>query len=226
MKKWEELPRSMQNDDVRYYYDILQRHKVGIRFKRIFDIIVSAVLLIVLFPVFLVISIMIKIDSKGPVLFKQIRITAYGRKFRILKFRTMIEDADKLGAQVTTRGDRRITKVGHMLRKFRLDELPQLLNILSGDMTFVGTRPEVPKYTKVYTDKMKATWLLPAGVTSRTSIEYKDEERLLKNAECADDVYIYQILPSKMKYNLKEIEKFSFFRDLETMMLTVIAVVH
>ena len=192
--------------------------------KRVFDIVVSLILILILFPVMCIIGIMIKMDSKGPVLYRQIRITIYGRKFRIYKFRTMVNNADKMGSHVTTKNDLRITRVGRMLRKIRLDELPQLFNVFVGDMTFVGTRPEVPKYAEYYTDVMRATWLMPAGVTSRTSIEYKDEERLLKNAEDADDVYVKQILPEKMKYNLQELEHFGFFRDISTMLQTVIAV--
>jgi len=224
MRKWEELPKYMQNESVRYCYDILVDKQKSLKMKRLFDVIVSFVLIIALLPVLLIISIMVKTDSKGPVFYKQIRITAYGRKFKIFKFRTMVDHADQLGAQVTTKGDARITKVGMMLRKVRLDELPQLFNVFLGDMTFVGTRPEVPKYVRYYTDEMKATLLLPAGITSRTSIEYKDEEKLLENAEDADEVYIHQVMPAKMKYNLQEIEKFSFFRDICTMVQTVIAV--
>lgn len=224
MRKWEELPKYMQNDEVRYYYDILQRRKMSLKLKRIFDITFAAMLLTILLPMLILISVIIKLDSKGPVLFKQIRVTAYGKKFWILKFRTMVESAESMGAQVTIKGDRRITRVGHMLRKTRIDEFPQLINVLAGDMTFVGTRPEVPKYTRKYTDKMKATWLLPAGITSRTSIEYKDEERLLENAENADEVYIKEVLPAKMRYNLREIEKFSLIRDIGTMFRTVTAV--
>lgn len=224
MRKWKEMPEYMQNEEVRYYYDILQRRKMSLKLKRLFDIVFSAVLLVILSPALLIISVLIKLDSKGPVLFKQVRVTAYGRKFKILKFRTMVENAESLGTQVTTRGDSRITRVGHILRKARIDEFPQLINVLAGDMTFVGTRPEVPKYTRRYTDKMKATLLLPAGITSRTSIEYKDEERLLENAENADEVYIKKVLPAKMRYNLKEIERFSLIRDVDTMFRTVIAV--
>ena len=168
---------------------------------------------------------MIKLDSEGPVLFKQVRVTSYGKKFKIWKFRTMVNNADKIGTQVTTKGDSRITRVGHLLRKVRLDELPQLFNVLAGDMTFVGTRPEVPKYVECYTDEMKATLLLPAGITSRASIEYKDEEKLLENVENADTAYVQKVLPEKMKYNLREIERYSFWRDIETMIRTVFAVI-
>ena len=220
MKKWNELPKVMQNDKVKYYYDILLKHEKELKLKRAFDIICSLSMIIILSPVLIVLSVMIKLDSKGPVLFKQVRVTTYGRKFKIWKFRTMVNNADKLGTQVTTKGDARITRMGHLLRKVRLDELPQLFNVLKGDMTFVGTRPEVPKYTAHYTEEMMATFLLPAGVTSRTSIEYKVE-----NAENADEVYINEVLPAKMVYNLREIEKFSFLRDISTMIKTVIAVI-
>ena len=225
MKKWNELPKVMQNDKVKYYYDILQEHEKELKLKRAFDIICSLSMIIILSPVLIVLSVMIKLDSKGPVLFKQVRVTTYGRKFKIWKFRTMVNNADRLGTQVTTKGDARITRMGHLLRKVRLDELPQLFNVLKGDMTFVGTRPEVQKYTAHYTEEMMATFLLPAGVTSRTSIEYKDEEKLLENAENADEVYINEVLPAKMVYNLREIEKFSFLRDISTMIKTVIAVI-
>lgn len=224
MKKWEDLPADMQVPEVRKYYDILKRHRVSLLLKRVFDIIVAGLLLVVLSPVMIILSIMIKADSKGPVFFRQVRVTRYGKPFRIFKFRTMVDHADEIGTQVTTKGDARVTKIGKRLRGCRLDELPQLFNILTGDMTFVGTRPEVPKYVEHYTNVMKATLLLPAGVTSMTSIEYKDEERLLESADDADDVYIKTILPEKMKYNLEAIKKFSFLEDIKTMLATVIAV--
>lgn len=224
MRAWTELPPKMQNQEVRRYYDILYKKRYQLRVKRIFDFCLSAVMIMALLPVFIVIAVMIKRDSKGPVFYRQVRITAYGRKFKIFKFRTMVDNADRVGTQVTVQGDARITKTGNMLRKVRLDELPQLFNVFLGDMTFVGTRPEVPKYVKCYDRKMLATLLLPAGITSRTSIEYKDEDRLLADAADADKVYIEQVMPGKMKYNLEEIEKYSIFRDLATMVLTVVAV--
>ena len=225
MCRWDELPQNMQVKEVKRYYDILQRHKASLILKRLFDIIVAGVLFVLLSPLLLILAVCIKLDSKGPVFFRQVRVTTYGKTFRIFKFRTMVNNADKIGTQFTTKGDTRITKVGKALRGCRLDELPQLLNILSGDMTFVGTRPEVEKYVAHYTDEMKATLLLPAGVTSRASIEYKDEDKLLESAENADQVYIEQILPEKMKYNLKAIEEFSFWQDIKTMLATVIAVI-
>lgn len=225
MRKWEQLPLDMQVEEVEDYYNILQQHKAGLVCKRIFDIIVATMLVVILSPLLIILSIIIKIDSPGPVMFRQVRITAYGRKFKIFKFRTMVNNADKMGTQVTTKGDARITRVGKVLRGCRLDELPQLFNILTGEMSFVGTRPEVPKYVNEYTNEMKATLLLPAGVTSRASIEYKDEERLLEDADNADEVYINQVLPEKMKYNLKALKEFSFIADIKTMFATVLAVI-
>lgn len=225
MRKWNDLPKEMQVEQVKKYYEILQCHKGSLLAKRIFDIIVASLLVVILSPILLFLSILIKIDSPGPVMFRQVRVTTYGKPFRIFKFRTMVNNADKIGTQVTTKGDSRVTRMGKMLRGCRLDELPQLFNVLKGDMSFVGTRPEVEKYVAHYTDEMKATLLMPAGITSRASIEYKDEERLLESAENADEVYIHQVLPEKMKYNLSAIEKFSFWDDIKTMFATVIAVI-
>lgn len=225
MRKWNDLPKEMQVEQVKKYYEILQCHKGSLLAKRIFDIIVASLLVVILLPILLFLSILIKIDSPGPVMFRQVRVTTYGKPFRIFKFRTMVNNADKIGTQVTTKGDSRVTRMGKMLRGCRLDELPQLFNVLKGEMSFVGTRPEVEKYVAHYTDEMKATLLMPAGITSRASIEYKDEERLLESAENADEVYIHQVLPEKMKYNLRAIEKFSFWDDIKTMFATVIAVI-
>ena len=218
--KWEKLPREMQTDEVRKYYDILRKKNFSLFWKRIF---VSALMLIVLSPLFLILAIAIKIDSKGPVFYRQERVTQYGKHFRIFKFRSMVVNADK-GSQVTVDHDSRVTKVGRFIRKCRLDEVCQLIDIFRGTMTFVGTRPEVPKYVSEYTPEMMATLLLPAGVTSLASIYYKDEAELLNGAEDTDKVYIEKILPAKMYYNLKAIEKFGFWRDVKTMFMTVFAV--
>ena len=213
----------MKNDKVKVYYDILNRHRMELVIKRWFDFFVALVLTVILLPVLFVIGIMIKVDSKGPVIFRQARVTSYGKVFQICKFRTMA--ADQTGNKVTVKDDPRITKVGRVLRKYRLDELPQLFNVLSGDMSFVGTRPEVVKYVKCYTDEMKATLLLPAGITSLASIKYKDEERLLTDADKADEIYVNEILPEKMKYNLTAIRNFSLVSELNIMIATVKAVV-
>lgn len=226
LRKWEELPTFMQTEEVRPYYEKLSRKWFSLFVKRIFDFAVSSVMLVILSPALLVLAVMIKKDSEGPVFYRQERITQYGRKFRIYKFRTMVINADKIGSLVTVGEDPRITKMGKKLRGCRLDELPQLINIWKGEMTFVGTRPEVEKYVKKYTPEMMATLLLPAGVTSEASIQYKDEDKLLADVsgEDADRVYIEKILPEKMKWNLEEIRKFGFFREIGTMVKTVVAV--
>lgn len=225
LRKWEELPKKMQTEAVRPYYEYLNKKRGSLMLKRAFDVIVSVVLLIVLSPILLVLSILIITDSKGGVFYRQERVTQYGRTFRIFKFRTMVANADKIGTQVTVQNDSRITKIGEKLRKYRLDELPQLINILLGDMTLVGTRPESTHYVKYYTPEMYATLLLPAGVTSEASILYKDEAELLRDAEDADKVYIEKVLPEKMKYNLESIRKFSCMKEIGTMFKTVLAVV-
>jgi lipopolysaccharide/colanic/teichoic acid biosynthesis glycosyltransferase len=225
MISWEKLPPQMQTEAVKPYYEILQKKQISLIFKRLFDIVVSLIMLLILSPVFLILAIAIKLDTEGPVFYRQVRVTQYGKEFRIFKFRTMVNNADKIGSQVTVGGDSRITRVGKVIRECRLDEIGQLLNILGGSMTFVGTRPEVPKYVEKYTPEMWATLLLPAGVTSEASIRYKDEAALLDAAEDVDATYIQDVLPGKMKYNLRSIQEYSFFKDIETMFQTVFAVV-
>ena len=223
IRKWKKLPADMQTAQVRKYYEILRKKNVSLFFKRVFDVVVSAIMLVILSPLFLILAIAIKIDSRGPVFYRQERVTQYGKRFRIFKFRSMVENADK-GSQVTVDHDLRITRVGKLIRKCRLDEISQLIDVFRGTMTFVGTRPEVPKYVERYTPEMKATLLLPAGVTSLASIYYKDEAELLDGAEDTDKVYVDRILPAKMYYNLKAIERFGFWRDIKTMFMTVFAV--
>lgn len=224
LREWNQLPEYMQTDAVRPYYDQLKKKEFSLFLKRIFDIVVSLVLIVLLSPLLLVLSILIVLDSKGGVFYRQERVTQYGRKFRIFKFRTMVADADKIGTQVTVSNDSRITRVGSVIRKYRLDEIPQLFNILLGDMSFVGTRPESTHYVKFYTPEMYATLLLPAGVTSEASIMYKDEADLLDKADDVDKVYIEKVLPGKMRYNLESISNFSFIKEIRTMFKTVLAV--
>ena len=225
LREWKKLPKFMQTEEVRPYYERLKKKKVSLMLKRIFDVIVSSIMLVILFPLLIIISILIVTDSKGGVFYRQERVTQYGRKFRIFKFRTMVANADKIGTQVTVSNDSRVTKIGEKLRKYRLDELPQLINIIVGDMTFVGTRPESTHYVEKYSPEMFATLLLPAGVTSDASIKYKDEAELLDKADDVDKVYVEKVLPEKMKYNLESIRKFSFIHEIGTMIRTVIAVV-
>ncbi len=224
LKPWDQLPDSLRTEAVRPYYDALARKRGSLACKRVFDIAVSALMLLVLSPLFLLLAIAIKLDSPGPVFYRQVRVTQYGREFRIFKFRSMVSDADKRGSLVTVSGDSRITKVGRFIRRCRLDELCQLIDVLRGTMTFVGTRPEVPKYVAAYTPEMLATLLLPAGVTSEASILYKDEADLLDAAADVDKTYIEEVLPGKMRYNLEALKEFSFWGDIATMFRTVFAV--
>lgn len=224
LRKWEDLPDYMRTEEIRPYYDSLKKKQMSLLLKRCFDLIVGIIVFIILSPIMIIFSIAIAIDSRGGVFFRQERVTQYGRKFRIFKFRTMVANAESIGTQVTVQNDMRITRVGKLLRKTRLDEFPQLINVILGDMSFVGTRPEVTKYVERYTPEMYATLLLPAGITSIASIQYKDEDELLADADNVDDVYVNEVLPSKMKYNLSSITSFSFIGEIVTMIKTVFAI--
>ena len=224
LKKWEDLPSYMKCDEVRTYYDILSSKKYSLILKRIFDVLVASVLLVILAIPMIIIAVMIKLDSPGPVFYRQERVTTYGKHFKIHKFRTMVSNADKIGTAVTVENDNRITRVGEKLRGLRLDELPQVLDVLSGNMSFVGTRPETVKYVDKYKPEYMATLLLPAGITSEASIRYKDEATLLNITDDIDRVYVEDVLPGKMKYNLDSIKNFSFWREIVTVFRTVFAV--
>ena len=229
-RKWDQLPECMKNQKVRPYYDVLRKRQGDLVLKRGMDLLMALILTLILSPVMLILAACIKADSRGPVFFRQKRITRYGKEYRIFKFRTMVADADQKGPAVTTAGDSRITRMGNLLRKCRLDELPQLFNVISGDMSFVGTRPEVKKYVDAYSDEMFATLLLPAGITSRTSIAYKNEDEIMEKylkeeAGTVDAIYVRYILPEKMKYNLDYLKKFSIFGDIKVMIDTVFAVI-
>ena len=224
LKRWEDLPDFMRIDEVRPYWQILERKKGQILLKRVFDFVLALIMgMILCLPMF-IIAILIKLDSKGPVFYRQERVTTYGRHFRIHKFRTMVTNADQIGTAVTVQGDSRITKIGAVLRRFRLDEFPQLIDVLTGDMSFVGTRPEAVKYVEQYKAEYNATLLMPAGITSEASIRYKDESALLDAADDVDRVYVQNVLPAKMKWNLESIRRFRFLGEIATMIRTVLAV--
>lgn len=193
--------------------------------KRAFDFIMSAIGLIILSPFFLIISIMIKVDSPGPVLFKQVRVGRYERNFKILKFRTMVTDAEKKGAQITVGRDSRITRVGHFLRKSKLDELPQLINVLIGDMSLVGPRPEVPKYTQYYTKGQKRIFELRPGITDYSSIKYRDENEILALSNDPEKTYIEEIMVDKLKLNLEYLENKSLFTDIKIIFNTILKII-
>lgn len=224
LKQWEDIPDFMRVPEVRPYWEILNKKRRQVALKRAFDLVVSILMLIVLAIPMLIIGVWIKLDSKGPVLYRQERVTTYGKHFRIHKFRTMVSNADKIGTAVTVGNDSRITRVGSKLRHLRLDELPQLFDVISGDMSFVGTRPEAVKYVERYKPEYNATLLMPAGITSEASIRYKDEDKLLNGADDVDEVYVNDVLPAKMKWNLESIKRFRFLREILTMFRTVAAV--
>lgn len=221
MRKFEKLPSQFQNDEAKAYYDILKKKTFSLALKRAVDIIFSLVMLVFLIIPIIIIAIAVKLTSKGPVFYRQIRVTKYGRHFKIFKFRTMVVNADQIGSLVTTDSDSRVTKIGRILRKYRLDELPQIFNVLAGSMSVVGTRPEVPRYVEKYSPEYYATLLMPAGITSLASIMYKDEEKLLNGEDDVDNVYINKVLPEKMKYNLEYTKSFSFLSDIKLMLKTV-----
>jgi lipopolysaccharide/colanic/teichoic acid biosynthesis glycosyltransferase len=226
---WEQLPECMCNDAVLPYYEKLKKKKNILRLKRGTDFCLALILTAILAPVMACLGLWIKLDSRGPVFYRQERITRYGKPYRIFKFRTMIVGADRKGPLVTEKQDNRITRAGHIMRKLRLDELPQLLNVLKGEMSFVGTRPEVQKYVNRYTKEMRATLLLPAGITSHASIMFKDEDVLLENYQkrtnkTVDEIYMEYILPVKMEYNLQYLKRFSLWGDIKVMLYTVLAV--
>jgi len=223
LKKWKDLPEFMRVDEVRPYWEILNRKRGQLAFKRCFDLVFAFMLLLILIIPMGIIAVLIKKDSKGPVFYRQERVTTYGRHFYIHKFRTMINNADKVGTAVTLENDDRITKIGARLRRHRLDELPQVLDVIRGTMSFVGTRPEAPKYVEQYSKEMIATLLLPSGITSEASIRYKDEAKLLDAADDADKVYVEVLLPEKMKYNLQSIKNFSLAGETATMLKTIFA---
>lgn len=222
MRKWENLPIEMQSDELKEYYIKLKRRHISRFLKRSFDLIVSLLAILVLSVFFIIIGIIIKCSSRGPVFYLQSRVTRYNKDFKIIKFRTMIVDADK-GSLVTVKNDSRITKIGKVLRKTKVDELPQLFNVFLGQMSFVGTRPEVRKYVNCYTNEMFATLLQPAGITSTASIKYKDEASII-DCDKIDEIYTTKVLPEKMKYNLEDIKKFSFPREVLIIIKTVFAI--
>lgn len=224
LRKWEELPDFMRVPEVRPYWEILNKKRGQLFLKRCFDLFFALILLLILSLPMLIIAICVKLDSKGPVFYRQERVTTYGKHFRIHKFRTMVANAEKIGTTVTVSNDSRITRVGSKLRSLRLDELPQVFDVISGNMSFVGTRPEAVKYVEQYKPEYNATLLLPAGITSKASIHFKDEEKFLNIAEDVDKVYLEQVLPKKMKWNLESINNFSFFRDIRIMIETVFVV--
>ena len=191
--------------------------------KRVFDIIASFCGIIILFPLIIIVSILIKITSKGPVLFKQVRVTKNGKLFKIYKFRTMKENSEG-NKQITVGKDNRITGIGHILRKTKLDELPQLFNVLKGEMSLVGPRPEVPKYVDLYTDEQREILKVPAGITDYASIYFSNESELLGEAENPEEFYIKKIIPYKIELNKKYINEIGIMTDIKIIILTILKI--
>ena len=224
IKEWNELPDFIRVPEVRPYYDVLRKKRLALAAKRVFDFIAALLLLLLLAVPMLIIAVWIKLDSPGEIMYRQDRVTTYGRRFKIHKFRTMVSGADRTGAALTVQNDARVTKAGRLLRRLRLDELPQLLDVLGGSMSFVGTRPEAVRYVEQYKPEYRATLLLPAGITSEASIRFLHEEELLSTAEDVDRIYMEEILPEKMRWNLESIERFGLMRDIKILLHTIGAV--
>ncbi|WP_442867973.1 sugar transferase [Caproiciproducens sp. CPB-2] len=218
------LPKGMRNKYTKEYLTLLNKRRFSLGAKRAFDIVVSLLILAVCSPFFLLLALAVKIDSRGPVFYRQVRVGRYNQDFKIFKFRTMVQDADKIGPPLTVGDDPRVTKVGRFIRKLRLDEFSQLLNVLGGSMSLVGPRPEVRKYVDVYAPEYMATLLIRPGITATSSIAFKDEDSLLNAAEDPEKVYVEQILPPKMAYNLEYMKNISLLNDIKIMFRTVGAV--
>ena len=224
LRRWDDLPDFMKTPEIRPYWEIVWKRRSELVLKRLFDVVVAVILLIILAIPMLIIAVMIKAEDGGSAMYRQERVTTYGKHFRIHKFRTMVSDADRIGTTVTVENDSRITVIGSKLRRLRLDELPQVIDVIAGTMSFVGTRPEAVKYVEMYKPEYNATLLMPAGITSECSIRYKDENKLLDGVSDVDKVYVEQVLPEKMKWNLESIKRFGFLREILTMFRTVAAV--
>ncbi|WP_418223345.1 sugar transferase [Clostridium isatidis] len=197
-------------------------NKINRAIKRIFDFVISLIGIIIISPILIIVAICIKLDSKGNILFLQKRIGKDGKPFNIYKFRTMVNDAEKLGAQITVGKDSRITRVGAFLRKYKIDELPQLFNVLKGDMSLVGPRPEVPRYVKLYTEEERRVLKVRPGITDLASIRYSDENDILGKVENPEEYYINVIMKDKLKLNLEYIEKSNIVFDIYLIIKTII----
>ena len=224
LRAWEDLPDFMRIPEVKPYYEILEKKAWQLSLKRGFDCTLAVILLVLFSIPMLLIMLWISIDSKGSPIYRQERVTTYGQRFRIHKFRTMAADAKEHGPLLTIKNDQRITRAGKILRKLHADELPQLLDVINGSMSFVGTRAEIPAYVDQYKPEYYATLLMPAGITSEATIRFKNESEILDMAQNVDEAYLEEILPVKMKWNLESIRRFRFLREILTIVRTILAV--
>jgi len=221
---YQELPDKMKNEYGQEYLELLKKRRISLFGKRAFDLVVSLLILVVLSPILILLAIAIKLDSKGPVFYRQVRVGRYNEDFKIFKFRTMVQNADRVGLSLTVGEDPRVTRVGRLIRKLRFDEFSQLLNVLNGSMSLVGPRPEVRKYVDVYTPEYMATLLVRPGITATSSIVFKDEDKLLNSGGDPEQIYVEQILPPKMALNLEYIKDITVWNDIKIMVQTVTAV--
>ena len=221
---YSQLSEDMKNEFTEKCMALLSRKRASLAVKRAFDIIVSLIILIVLSPLLLLIALAVKLDSKGPVFYRQVRVGRYGKDFRIYKFRTMVQDADKVGPPLTMGRDPRITRVGGLIRKCRLDEFSQLFNVLGGSMSLVGPRPEVRRYVEKYKPEYMQTLLIRPGVTAPSSIAFKDEDKILNAESDPEKVYVEKILPPKMELNLEYMKDMSVLNDVKIIFKTLSAV--
>ena len=205
--------------------DVLKRRRGRLALKRAMDIAISGAALCVLWPVLLLIALAIVIDDPGPVFYRQVRVGRGGKEFRIFKFRTMVVDADRKGLQITVGRDSRITHMGALLRKTKLDELAQLLNVFLGQMSFVGPRPEVPRYVAMYTPYQRQVLLVRPGITDYASIAYRTENDLLAGAEDPERMYVEEIMPAKLELNMKYLRRVSPLEDIRLIFMTIAAVI-
>ena len=205
--------------------EVLEKRKMQLALKRLMDVVISGGALLVIWPVLLLIALAIKIDDPGPVFYRQVRVGKDGKEFRIYKFRTMVVDADKKGLAITVGRDRRITRMGAILRKTKLDELAQLINVFTGEMSFVGPRPEVPKYVNMYTPYQRQVLLVRPGITDYASIAYRNENDLLEGAEDPEKMYIEKIMPDKIELNMKYLREISPIADIRLILSTIVAVI-
>ncbi len=220
----QDLPDYMQNPETEAWLARLQKRKAALAAKRVFDVAASLVILTVTSPFFLLLALAVKLDSKGPVFYRQVRVGRYGRDFRIFKFRTMVQNADKIGLSLTVGDDPRITRVGRFIRRCRLDEFSQLLNVLGGSMSLVGPRPEVRRYVNAYAPEYMATLLVRPGITAPSSIAFKDEDKLLEASSDPEKAYVEQVLPPKMKLNLEYLKNISLWGDIKILFQTAAAI--
>ena len=205
--------------------EILSKRRGRLALKRAMDIALSGAALFVLWPVFAIIALAIKVDDPGPVFYRQVRVGRGGKLFRIFKFRSMVVDADKKGLAITVGRDSRITRVGAFLRRTKLDELAQLINVFIGQMSFVGPRPEVEQYVKLYTPYQRQVLLVRPGITDYASIAYRNENDLLAGASDPQKMYIEEIMPAKLELNMKYLREISPLADIKLILATVAAVV-